>query len=149
MSDTTGQLPAWMPALNGFVRTINKVGLRMGPVHVLTVPGRKTGAPRTTPVTPIEVEGVRYVVAGLPQGDWARNVRAAGRATLGAGRRQQGVTLTEVDDPAVCETVMRAFPVQARGGVPFMVKLGLVTGPNPDEFARAASRVAVFRITPN
>ena len=44
---------------------------------VLTVPGRKTGKPRSTPVTPMHVDGKRYVVNGYPGADWVHNVRAA------------------------------------------------------------------------
>ncbi len=54
---------------------------------VLTVPGRKTGKPRSTPVTPMDVDGKRYVVNGYPGADWVNNVRAAGEVTLTQGRR--------------------------------------------------------------
>ncbi|WP_425285708.1 hypothetical protein [Amycolatopsis rubida] len=37
----------------------------MGPVCVLTVPGRRTGKPRSTPVSPLTVSGRRYVVFRL------------------------------------------------------------------------------------
>ncbi|WP_372670270.1 hypothetical protein [Amycolatopsis kentuckyensis] len=71
-------------------------------------------------MSPLTVDGRRYVIAGLPHGDWARNVRAR---------------------------VMRAFPREAPHGVPMFVKLGLVAKADPDEFAAAADRVAVFRVT--
>ena len=45
---------------------------------VLTVPGRKSGRPRSTPMTPFEFQGGLYVVAGYPGADWAANARAAG-----------------------------------------------------------------------
>lgn len=41
---------------------------------------------------------------------------------------------------------MRAFPREVPGGVPMFVRIGLVHGPDPDEFAAAASQVAVFEI---
>ena len=44
--------------------------------------------------------------------------------------------------------VMRAFPVKVPGGVPFFVRLGLVTKADPGEFSAAADRVAVFRMDP-
>jgi F420H(2)-dependent quinone reductase len=44
---------------------------------VLTVPGRKSGKPRSTPITPTHVDGKRYVVNGYPGADWVSNVRAA------------------------------------------------------------------------
>jgi hypothetical protein len=41
---------------------------------------------------------------------------------------------------------MRVFPRAARGGVSFYVRLGLVDGPDPEQFAAIADRVAVFEI---
>jgi deazaflavin-dependent oxidoreductase (nitroreductase family) len=143
----TGTLPGWLPLQNRIMEGLNKLGLTIGPVRVLTVPGRTSGEPRTTPVTPIPVDGGLYVIAALPNADWARNVRAAGRGTVTAGRRSHDVTITEVADPVTRERVLRAFPVQARGGVPFFVRLGLVTSADPDQFAAVADRVAVFEIS--
>jgi deazaflavin-dependent oxidoreductase (nitroreductase family) len=125
---------------------MNKLGLRLGPVVVLTVPGRKTGVPRSTPVTPFTVDGARYIVAGLKNGDWARNVRAAGRGTLASGRRTSDTTLTEVTDPERRRRVVSQFPVEVPRGVSFFVSLGLVTKADPDEFAAAADKVAVFAL---
>jgi len=123
-------------------------GMRMGTIVVLTVPGRVSGQPRSTPVAPLTVDGHRYVVAGLPGGDWARNVRAAGQGMLSAGRKRQEVTFTEVADQDTREQVMRAFPKQVRGGVPLLVQLGVVHGPDPNEFAAAAGKVAIFEVLP-
>jgi deazaflavin-dependent oxidoreductase (nitroreductase family) len=144
---TRPALPRWLRPANRLVRLLTRLGLRLGTVHVLTVPGRRSGAPRPTPVSPLTVDGRRYVIAGLPDGDWARNARAAGRGELAYGRERQAVTLTEVTDAEVREQVMRVFPREVPHGVPMFVGLGLVTGPDPDEFAAAAHRVAAFRIT--
>lgn len=102
---------------------------------------------RSTPVSPLTLDGQRYVISGLRDSDWARNARAAGWGRLSRGRRTESVNLVEVTDADECQVIMRAFPRQVPHGVPFFVKLGLVTGPNPEEFAAAANRVAVFRIT--
>jgi deazaflavin-dependent oxidoreductase (nitroreductase family) len=143
---STPSLPPWLPAVNRVVKVLHRLRVPVGPVHTLTVPGRVSGAPRSTPVTPITTDGRRFVIAALPQADWARNVRAAGRGELTDGRRRRTVTLTEVTDPQVRRAAMRAFPTEAPGGVPFYVRLGLVTGPDPDEFAAVADRVAVFEL---
>ncbi|WP_030439152.1 nitroreductase/quinone reductase family protein [Actinoplanes subtropicus] len=147
MSPVIGQLPSWLPLMNRLVRGLTRLGLRMGPVHVLKVADRRSGAPRSTPVSPLTVGGRRYIVAALPQGDWARNVRSAGRGELASGRHRTPVALVEVADPEIREAVMRAFPVEVPGGVPFFVRLGLVSGADPDQFVAAADRVAVFEIT--
>lgn len=141
-------LPGWLRPANRLIRLLTRAGLPLGTIHVLTVPGRRSGAPRATPVSPLTVGGHRYVIAGLPESDWARNVRAAGRGELARGLRRQPVTLTEVTDPGLRREVVRAFPREVPHGVPMFVKLGIVSKADPDEFAAAAGRVAVFRIAP-
>jgi deazaflavin-dependent oxidoreductase (nitroreductase family) len=142
----TRTLPGWLPTANRVVRLLQRMGLKLGTIHVLTVPGRSSGAPRPTPVSPLTVDGRRYVIAALPQADWARNVRAAGTGELTYGRRRQRVTLTEVTDPDLRRTVVRAFPTEVPHGVQFFVRLGLVKAGDPDEFAGIADRVAVFEL---
>ncbi len=44
--------------------------------------------------------------------------------------------------------VLRAFPVEVPSGVGFIKNVGLVTGPNPDQFEALAGRLAVFRLDP-
>jgi F420H(2)-dependent quinone reductase len=142
----TQTLPGWLPTANRLVRLLQRMGLRLGTIHVLSVPGRVSGAPRPTPVSPLTVDGRRYVIAALPQADWARNARAAGLGELAYGRRRRRVTITEVIDPGLRRTVVRAFPTEVPHGVPFFVRLGLVKGGDPDEFAGVADRVAVFEL---
>jgi len=73
----------------------------MGPpgIYLLTVPGRRTGIPRTTPVAPLEGDDGRWLVAGYGPDGWARNARAAGRVTLRRGRMTESLVVTEL--PAV------------------------------------------------
>jgi deazaflavin-dependent oxidoreductase (nitroreductase family) len=141
--------PWWLKYVNKVMIGLHKLGVGFGgkgPV-VLTVPGRKTGKPRTTPVTPMTVDGKRYVVAGLPGSDWAANARAAGEATLQVGRHTDRARMVEMstDD---ARPLLRAFPVEVPSGVGFIKNAGLVTGPNPDEFEALAGRLAVFRLDP-
>jgi deazaflavin-dependent oxidoreductase (nitroreductase family) len=141
--------PWWLKYVNRVMIGLHKVGIGFGgkgPV-VLTVPGRKTGKPRSTPVTPMIVDGKRYVVAGLPGSDWAANARAAGEATLQVGRHTDHVQMVEMSvDEA--RPLLRAFPVEVPSGVGFIKNAGLVTGPSPDEFEALAGRLAVFRLDP-
>jgi deazaflavin-dependent oxidoreductase (nitroreductase family) len=145
VAHAAGTLPGWLRPANRIVRLLARLGVPLGTIHVLTVPGRQTGVPRSTPVSPLTVDGHRYVVAALAQSDWARNVRAAGRADLSQGRRRVPVAIAEVTDPAQREAVMRAFPREVPRGVPMLIRLGLVDRADPDQFA-AASHVAVFQI---
>ncbi|RSM52615.1 deazaflavin-dependent nitroreductase [Actinoplanes sp. ATCC 53533] len=146
MTEPMPTLPSWLPFANRVVRALTWLGLPLGTIHVLTVPGRRSGEPRSTPVSPLTLGGRRYVVAALPHCDWARNVRAAGRGEFARGRRRSAVTLTEVGDPAVRRAVLRAFPEKVPNGVPFFVRLGLVERADPDQFEAVADRVAVFRM---
>ena len=141
--------PWWLKYVNKAMIGLHKLGSGFGgkgPV-VLTVPGRKTGKPRTTPVTPMTVGGKRYVVAGMPGSDWAANAWAAGEATLQVGRRTEPVRMVEMSTEEA-RPLLRAFPVEVPSGVGFIKSAGLVTGPNPDEFEALAGRLAVFRIDP-
>jgi len=104
--------PWWLKYVNKAMIGLHKLGISFGgkgPV-VLTVPGRKTGKPRTTPVTPMTVGGKRYVVAGMPGSDWAANARAAGEATLQVGRRTEPVRMVEMSTEEA-RPLLRAFPV--------------------------------------
>ena len=147
MPPQTATLPGWLKPANRVVRALHRLGLPLGTIHVLTVPGRASGAPRSTPVSPLRVGGERFVIAALPQCDWARNARAAGRGELRRGRRVEPIALTEVGDPDLRREVMRAFPREVPHGVAFFVRIGLVEGAEPDQFAAVADRVAVFEIT--
>jgi deazaflavin-dependent oxidoreductase (nitroreductase family) len=130
------------------MRAMSRIGLTMGPICVLTVPGRRTGKPRSTPVSPLTVSGLRYVVAGLSDSDWARNVRAAGHAQLSRGRRRELVVLTEITDSQLKEEVMRAYPREVPKGAPMFVRAGVASSTDPDAFAAASNHVAVFEIRP-
>jgi deazaflavin-dependent oxidoreductase (nitroreductase family) len=142
-------LPWWLKYVNKVMIGLQKLGVNFGgkgPV-VLTVAGRRTGKPRSTPVTPMVVGDNRYAIGGMPGSDWAANVRAAGRATLHEGRRAQQVRMVEMSvDEA--RPLLREFPVKVPTGVGFVKKAGLVTGPNPDEFEALAGTCPVFRMDP-
>ena len=50
--------------------------IRPGPVETLVVVKRATKQPQKVPVTPLEVDGVKYLVSAYGQTQWAKNVRA-------------------------------------------------------------------------
>lgn len=130
--------------MNKVLMAAMKTGLMKDGPLVLTVTGRKSGQPRSTPITPFEVDGQRYVVGGFPGADWVRNAQANPDAVLVRGRVREPVRLVEL--PAEqARPLLRQFPVLVPTGVGFMKNAGLVTGPNPDEFERLAGRCSVFR----
>ncbi|UXA18706.1 nitroreductase family deazaflavin-dependent oxidoreductase [Mycobacterium sp. SMC-4] len=136
--------PWWLKYVNKAMILLNRTGLLTdGPV-VLTVTGRKSGQPRSTPITPFEVDGHRYVVGGLPGSDWVRNAQANPDAELRSGKRREHVRLVELPVEQA-RPLLRQFPVLVPTGVSFMKNAGLVTGPHPDEFETLAGRCPVFR----
>ncbi|MFI7059648.1 deazaflavin-dependent nitroreductase [Kribbella sp. NPDC050124] len=142
----TTPLPGWLKPVNRLVRLLSRVGLPLGTIHVLSVPGRSSGAMRTTPVSPLTVDGKRYILSPVPSSDWVRNAQAAGWGLLAAGRKSTRVRLEEVTDPVEKEAVLRAFPAAVPNGVPFFIHVGAVTSADPDEFAAAAPGSVVFLV---
>jgi hypothetical protein len=65
--------------LNTLTRALLRVGIAPPGTYLPTVRGRNTGTPHSTPVTLVEREGGRRLVAPYAVVGWARNARAAGR----------------------------------------------------------------------
>src|SRR6266568_5155254 len=73
-----------------FFRVVNPLARRMIPAGVATgapnilliVRGRRSGIERTTPVAMLDFDGHSYVQASYGATGWARNLRAAGEATI-------------------------------------------------------------------
>lgn len=139
--------PGWLRFFNKVNIGMQKLGVPLGPTQVLTVRGRTSGQPRSTPVTPLTVDGRRYVIGGFAKGDWVANARASGAGSLRHGRRTENVQLVELPE-SERGRIMRAFPTRIPRGVSFFVNTGAVQGPTPDDFEKGAPNVAVFRIDP-
>ena len=139
--------PWWLKPANKVFIQMSRLGLSFGgesPV-VLTVAGRKSGRQRSTPVTPMTVDGHEYVVAGFPGADWVANVRAAGDATVARGRNVRQVRMVELSAEDA-RPLLRVFPEEVPTGVGFMKRAGLVEEGRPEEFEALAGRCAVFRL---
>jgi len=139
--------PRYLKPMNKVMMAVQKLGIPTGPAMVLTVPGRKSGQPRSTPMTPFEFDGGLYVVAGYPGADWAANARAAGSGTLSRGRRSRPVKIVELTADQA-RAVLRAFPVEVPVGVAFAKRSGMVVDGTSEEFEALAGRLAVFRFDP-
>jgi deazaflavin-dependent oxidoreductase (nitroreductase family) len=140
--------PGWLKPANKVLMVMLRLGLPISrheaPV-VLTVPGRKTGKSRSTPITPMQLDAKRYAVNGYPGADWVDNVRAAEEATLTQGRRTERVRMVELS-PEEARPVLRAFPSAVPTGVELMKRSGVLTSGTPDELEALAGRLPVFRI---
>jgi deazaflavin-dependent oxidoreductase (nitroreductase family) len=108
------QLPDDLRALNARLTANPELTENMGPVHMLTVIGRRTGRPQVTPVSPVTSGGQRWLVAGWADADWVKNLRATGSATLTKGTRVEQIRAVEVT-PEQGVPALRAF-VQERAG---------------------------------
>jgi deazaflavin-dependent oxidoreductase (nitroreductase family) len=138
--------PRWLKPMNKVLIAVQRIGLGMKDLPVLTVPGRRSGKPRSTPLSVLELDGQRYLLEGFPGADWARNVRAAdGQATLTTGRRREEVRLVELD-PQDALPVLRLWPVRLADGAKIMADAGVVEAVTPEAFEAVAGRCAVFRV---
>lgn len=136
----------WLKPLNAALLAARRLGLGWTrELPVLALPGRRTGKLRRTPVSVLELDGHRYLLAGFPGADWAANARAAGVGILSVGRRDERVRLVELS-PAEAEPVLRAWPVRIPQGAKIMRDGGVVADLEPDSFAALAGRCAAFRI---
>jgi deazaflavin-dependent oxidoreductase (nitroreductase family) len=140
--------PRWLKPMNKVFLGLRRLGIGMKELPVLTVPGRKSGKPRSTPLSVLEHEGNRYLLEGFPGADWARNVRAAdGLATLSTGRRAERVRLVELDAHDALP-VLRLWPVRLKDGAKIMADAGVVEAVTPEAFEAVAGRCGVFRVEP-
>ena len=137
--------PWWLKPMNWVIVALQRRGLAIGTMRLLSVPGRSSGKLRTTPVSPLSIDGKHYVVAGIEGADWVKNVRAAGWGILARGQEEERVALVElpVEERGA---ILRQFPRKVPHGVQFFKRLYGVSG-DPDEFSALAPKCPVFEIT--
>jgi deazaflavin-dependent oxidoreductase (nitroreductase family) len=100
VGNVADRAPGFVGFFNPIARRILKRGALLGPNALITIRGRKSGVPRTTPVALVEIDGRRWVIGTFGETNWVRNLRAAGEATLTVGRHHEEVSATELDAPA-------------------------------------------------
>ncbi len=79
------------------VRLVLRQGLPAGPNVILTVRGRVSGRPYSTPVAMWDFEGRRFVQASFGEVAWVRNLRASGEAVVRRGSWSQAMRARELD----------------------------------------------------
>jgi deazaflavin-dependent oxidoreductase (nitroreductase family) len=82
--------------LNNMNIALLRAGVKMGKMTLLTVHGRKSGQPQTTPVMLFSQDGQRWLVSSYGQVNWVRNLRAAGEARLRRGRHTERIRAVEL-----------------------------------------------------
>jgi len=92
-----GRVPRRVKLFSPVLKFLLVAGIPLGFNKLVTIRGRKSGLPRTTPLAVIEVGGRRWVWSPWGEVQWVRNLRAAGHATIAARGRTEDVTATELD----------------------------------------------------
>jgi hypothetical protein len=112
-----------------------------GDRHILSVAGRKTGQPHSTPVDVMEQGGRRWLVAPYGVTNWVRNARAAGEVN------RQGSPLRDPPDRGGGARRQRPGPLAVLREVPVIRPYFDVSLKSSDEeFAAEAPRHPVFRL---
>ena len=144
----TGQLhpPRGINVFNAVAKPLLAAGVPLGYNGLLTVRGRKSGVPRTTPLAIIEIDGRRWVWSPWGETQWVRNLRAAGEATITVRRHDQRVRATELtpdERVSFFRETLGPFVRGLRGGVTF---IRLLDGVDVNDPVEAASGRPVFEL---
>jgi deazaflavin-dependent oxidoreductase (nitroreductase family) len=129
---------------NLIVKAFVKAGVGPNRMRLVTVVGRSTGKRYTTPLTLVEADGQRWLVAPYRGSSWAKNLRASGTAALSRGRVTEPVAVEPLDareSAPVLKAYVRLEPSTRRA---------FEIGPDAslEEFEAIAPNHPVFRVRP-
>ncbi len=110
------RVPSWVTFFNPIAKLLLAAGVPMGPDVLLTVRGRKSGLPRSTPVAVAEIAGRLWLISPWGEVDWARNLRAAGRATLTIRGEKHEITAIELGRAEATEFFREVLNPYVRAG---------------------------------
>jgi deazaflavin-dependent oxidoreductase (nitroreductase family) len=131
-------------AMNSAMGFLASVGLTPSDTVTLEVKGRRSGQMRSTVVTTADVDGQRYLVSPRGEGDWVRNVRAAGGEAAIRHRGRTSVRLEEMS-PAGTAAVIQAYLRKTKMAT--KAHFGIDPEAPITEFEAIASRHPVFKIS--
>jgi hypothetical protein len=123
--ESASSLPGWLKPANRVVMALQGLGLAIGTMRVLSVPGRTSGKMRSTPVSPLTVNGQRYIIGGFAQGDWVRTARVAGWATRSGRRRASAAGRAALEERA---PILREFHASCHIACSFPAGLWVAKG---------------------
>jgi len=139
------RLTGGIKASNALLKGVMRLGVPTGPLVLLTVAGRRTGQPRSTPLNLHVDDGRRYLVS--PYGDvgWVQNVRAAGgRARLKSRGKPPDARLQEIP-PAQAAPILKYYVEHYKVVAPYF---DAKPGDPVERFAAEADKHPVFEILP-
>jgi deazaflavin-dependent oxidoreductase (nitroreductase family) len=148
--------------VNPLARWMMSVGIPTGSRNVLlTVRGRRSGRPRTTPLSMLELDGRRFVQASYSEDGWVLNLRAAGQATLtdhGRGIAVQTVELAPQEGAAIIRRALEPYRrsrllrallgPRVRPPVAVLRWCRLRVDEKPEEYLAEARRHPLFELQP-
>jgi deazaflavin-dependent oxidoreductase (nitroreductase family) len=140
--------PGWVTFFGPVTKFLLGARVPLGYNALVTIPGRTSGLPRTTPLAIIDVSGRRWVWSPWGEVNWVRNLRAAGHATIARRGQQEEVRATELDAEQRVEffrDVLRPVAHGMRLGVPF---IRIVDGVDVDRPVEEAEGRCVFELHP-
>jgi deazaflavin-dependent oxidoreductase (nitroreductase family) len=139
----TYRLNGGRKAFNSLLKGLIALGIPTGDIYVLTVTGRRSGLPRSTPVAPMTHDGKRWLVSPYGEVGWVQNARAAGRARLTRARQTEDVRLREAT-PAEAGPVLKKYLEQNQRIVgPFF---DVKPGDPVERFVAEAAKHPVFEV---
>jgi deazaflavin-dependent oxidoreductase (nitroreductase family) len=115
-------------------------------MRLLSVPGRRTGIVRKTPVVPVFDGGGTWVVSPFGEVAWVRNARAWGRVELQRGTERTAYAVRELDPQEAVPVLRRYLTMPSR----FFVRRHFDVSAKATDAAIAAEaeRHPVFGLTP-
>lgn len=133
--------------LNRIVLALSRRGVSLFGSRELIVRGRVSGATRRTPVNPVTVDGVRYLISPRGHTQWTRNVAADNHIELRNGKHGQGFLAVRIDgDPAV--RALRAYLSRWFWEVKAFFPEGVTAKSTDAELAAVLGAHPVFRLDP-
>jgi hypothetical protein len=139
--------PDWFTknVANKLMAGLNRIGISVRGSRVLEHRGRTTGELHHTPVNPLTIDGVEYLVAPRGETQWVRNVRnSGGNLVLIHGSRREQHTATEVpvgERTPILREYLRRWKFETG-----MFFDGITPDSSDEEWATAATRHPVFRL---
>jgi deazaflavin-dependent oxidoreductase (nitroreductase family) len=133
-------------AFNAFAKGLLRLGIPTGNIVLLTVPGRRTGQPRSTVLNQHVESGRRYLVSPYGQVGWVENARAAGgRARIKSRGRTEDVRLQELPSTQAAP-ILKYYTEHFKVVTPYF---DAKQGDPVERFAAEADKHPVFEVLPS
>jgi len=134
---------------NRMVTWLLRLGLPIGPMALLTVRGRRTQLPRTTPVALTRAGDGWLLIAAYGRVEWVKNLQKAREATITRKRRRIEVSSDELAPnaaaPILRDVVATAGPVTMKAVGPYF---DAAADAPLEAWETESANHPVFRLTP-